>query len=1072
MDFVFETSQVSKWPATTIQVKDRPLSEVLAMLLTDKNLQYQIDNRIITIRSRSKATPVAQRRIASQQDVEVVGSVSAGEQNLYGVTVSVKGRTSGSTTTDANGRYIIVVPLHATLLFSHVGYKTVEKTLGDDHRMDVIMEKENNIEEVVVVGFGTQKKVSVVGALESVKPEELRIPSANLSNALAGRLAGVIAVQRSGEPGADGASFYVRGISTFSGATNPLILLDGVSITQDDFNAIAPETIESVSLLQDATATAIFGTRGANGVLIVTTKSGKNLDKPRVYVRSQSQLSRPTTIPNFVDGATYMELFNETVAGRGTGEPLYTQERIDGTRNRLDPYVFPDVNWLEEMFKPHTINNELNFNIQGGGSKVGYFLSATGNNSNGILRNFNVNSFDNNINVNRYSFQNNINADVTPTTKVALKLNAQLRDYAGPARTASSLYGDVMNVNPVDFPIMFPMTSADRRDVQYGGRAGGTFNNGFRNPFGDMVNGYLDGFESTVLITIDGAQKLDFVTKGLEFKALASFKNYSQTFVRRNSGYNQFMVNDFRVNPAGQYEYELQMVGQPQNLALGTATESNGNRETYWQPSIDYNRKFGAHDVSAMILYNQTDYNNNAPTNNNLIESLPHRRQGITARTTYGYQDRYLVEFNFAYNGSENFAAGYRWGFFPSVGLGYVLSNEKFFQQLLPSVSLLKFRGTWGQVGNDLIGGARFPYLSDLNLTGTSFTTGIDQNTNYSGPTYLQFANPLMTWEHADKKNLGLDLSFLNKTHFVINFFQEDRTNIFADISTTIPGVFGTSGTRVFSNVGEVRNRGFDMSLEHGAKLGQNWNLSMRGTFTFARNTIVKNNEPAFTRYQNLSAIGHPIGTPLGYVAERLFIDQAEIDNHATQQLGGFVAAGDIKYTNVTADIDGLAIINGDDRVRMGYPAVPEITYGLSTTLRYKKLDLSFLLQGVGRTSFMLGGFHPFGTQGIRNVLQFIADERWTPENPNVFASYPRLSKLDNPNNTQASTYWLRDASFLKLRSAEIGYSYKFVRAFASGFNLLTFSKFKLWDPEQGGGNGLGYPTQQVFNLGLQMRFN
>lgn len=1070
VDFIIKTSQLDKVrPIQNIDIQNKPLKQALEKLLEHQPLVFTIDNGIIVISDREKKTPLAPV-VQKNGKVEIVGTVKNDGNNLYGVSVKVKDSPSIGTTTDGNGRYILVVPTNSTLIFSYVGYANQEIAIADKRRIDVQLTPDQSLSEVVVVGYGTQKKTSVVGALESVKPETLRIPTANLSNALGGRLSGVIAVQRSGEPGADGASFFIRGVSTFSGATNPLILLDGVAISKGDLDALAPEVIESFSVLKDATATAVFGTRGANGVLIITTKTGKDLNKPRISARAQSQISRPTSIPKFVDGVSYMEMFNEAVTGRGTGEILYSQDKINGTRLGLDPYVYPNVDWYNEMFKSHTINNELNLNVQGGGSKIGYFLSATGNISNGLLRKFDLNSFDNNVSVKRYSFQNNINVNLTSTTKIALKLNAQLRDYYGAGVDAPSVFGDIMNANPVDFPIMFPFTGIDRRDVQYGGKAGGTVNNGFVNPFARMVNGYQNGFQSTLLTTIDGAQKLDFITKGLEFKALVSFKNWSNTTTKRTSGYNQYMINSYAPDPAGGYTYDLVMVGQPQNLSLGTETGTSGDREIYFQPSIEYNRTFGNHTVSGLFLYNTTDFNVNNPAD--LISSLPRRRQGITGRATYGFANKYLAEVNFGYNGSENFATGSRFGFFPSVGLGYVLSNEKFFTDLFPAVSNLKIRGSWGKVGNDQIGGGRFPYLSDLKLDGASFTTGIDQNTTYTGPTYLQFANPLISWEVAEKKNIGVDLGILNnKFNIVFDLYQEDRTNIFVDRSATIPNVFGTAGTKVYGNVGEVRNRGFDFSLEWN-KSEKDWGISMRGTFTYAHNTVLKNNEPAFTKYRNLSQIGYSIGTNLGYLAERLFIDQAEIDNSPLQQLGGFVAPGDIKYKDLTNDIDGLNLINSDDRVRMGYPTTPEIVYGLSTSINYKKFDFSFLLQGVDRTSFMISGFHPFGNQGVRNVLQFIAEDRWSPENPNIFAAYPRLSKLDNLNNTEASSYWLRNGAFLKLRSAEIGYSHKFARIFLSGYNLLTFSKFKLWDPEQGGGNGLGYPTQQVFNLGVQLRFN
>lgn len=1001
-------------------------------------------------------------------DFRVTGTVTDSLGNpLSGASVNVLGTKVG-TSTNAQGNFALTVPTGGGVLeISYVGYQTVEIPVTGATQLQIVLKSaEGTGEEVVVVGYGRQKKVSIVGAVQSVKPEELRIPTSNLSNSFAGRLAGVIAVQRSGQPGADGASFYIRGISTFSGATNPLIILDGVAVSQGDLNALAPEVIESFSILKDATATAIYGSRGANGVMIVTTKRGKNIDKPRINVRVENSISSPTSVPKFVDGARFMELYNEAVIGRSTGEVPYAQNKIEGTRAGLDPYLYPNVNWYDELFKSTAMNQGANVNVMGGGAKVDYFMSATFNHDNGILKKFNVNTYDNNISVKRYSFQNNLHATLSPSTFFALKLNTQIRDYHGPAKDASAIFSDVMNANGVDFPVMFPAEEGST-SIRYGGKSGGRFNDGFLNPFAEMVRGYTDNFQSTFVATVDGEQKLDVVTKGLSFKALGSFKNWSSTNTARSRGYNQFLVQGVTQNPDGTNNYDLAMVGTVQNETLGTATATTGDRTLYFQTSLDYNRTFGGvHSVSGLLLYNQQEYNVNFPAD--LISSLPRRTQGFAGRATYAYDNRYMLEANFGYNGSENFAEGKRFGFFPSVAAGYVVSNEKFWQPLANTFKLFKLRGSWGLVGNDQIGGARFVYLSDINLGGQGYTTGINQDYVRNGPSYLRFANPNISWEVAEKINLGLDLGFNNGLNLVFDVFRENRTGIFLQ-RQIIPESFGTLGTAVYGNLGAVQNQGFDVALDYSHNFSKDFQVTMKGTFTYARNEVLENDEPPFTKYKNLSLVGHPVNSQLGYDADRLFIDASEIAKSPLQQLGGFVQAGDIKYRDVTNEIDGLNMINSDDRIRMGYPTVPEIVYGFGPSVRYKKWDASFFLQGVARTSFFISGFHPFGTSEIRNVLQFIDEDRWSPSNPNIFAAYPRLSKLDNPNNTAASSFWLRDGSFLKLRNAEVGFNHKFARIYVSGYNLLTFSKFKLWDPEQGGGNGLSYPTQRVVNIGVQL---
>lgn len=429
-----------------------------------------------------------------------------------------------------------------------------------------------------------------------------------------------------------------------------------------------------------------------------------------------------------------------------------------------------------------------------------------------------------------------------------------------------------------------------------------------------------------------------------------------------------------------------------------------------------------------------------------------------------------MLETNVGYNGSENFAEGNRFGLFPSLGMGYILSKENYFKPFLKAVDFLKIRGSWGLVGNDDIGGARFVYLSDINLTGSGYTTGVDLNYSFSGPTYARFSNPNITWEVAEKINLGMDISFLKGFYLVVDMYRENRSKIFLT-RRVLPDSFGTQGTTVYANLGEMKNQGIDISLDYSRSYPSGLVMSLKGTFTYAHNTILNNDDPINMRFRNLSRVGHPANSLLGYKAERLFIDQAEIDNSPLQQIGGAVQPGDIKYTDITNAIDQLNTISSDDRVVMGKPVVPEIVYAFGPSFKYKKFDFSFLLQGVARTSFFVSGLAPFGSTAIRNVLKYVADNRWNPENPDIYARYPRLSKLDNPNNTAASSYWLRDGSFLKLRNIEMGYTHKFARVYLSGMNVLTFSKFKLWDPERGGGNGLGYPTQRIFNIGFQMGF-
>ena len=695
-----------------VDINNKNVKQILDEVLEHTGLVYEIDGKQVIVKEM-KETSTSQS-IDQRKDRTVKGIVKddTGEP-VIGATVRLKGAAVG-TTTDIDGKWSLDgLSENSILEISFIGYATQEIKVGKQREIIVMLKEDAQaLEEVVVVGYGSQKKASVVGSVQTVKPQELKVPSSNLSSGFAGRLAGVVAVQRSGEPGADGADFWIRGVSTFSGMTSPLIVIDGVEASSGDLNALDPEVIEGFSILKDATATALYGSRGANGVMIVTTKSGRNLEKAAIYIRLENTYNTPTQVPEFMDGVRYMEMFNEAVTTRGTGEVLYPQNKIDGTRMGLNPYAFPNVDWYDEMFKSGAMSQNLNVNVRGGGKKMDYFSSVSVNHDNGVLKNNKDFSYDNNINIMRYVFQNNINAYLTKTSTLSLRLNVQLRDYSGPYSSASDLYGMVMEANPVDFPVRWP-SDPTMDYILWGGKSGGAYNNGYRNPYAEMARGYNSQFESTVAANVKFDQKLDFITKGLSANVLFSFKNWSQTATKRSAGYNQFELDRYQYDEAGNYlDYITRRVGTEQSTTLTTENGTTGDRTIYLQAMINYDRTFAEkHNVSAMLLYNQDQYNVNNP--DDLIASLPKRKQGIAGRLTYAYDYRYLAEFNFGYNGSENFAEGHRFGFFPSLALGYTISREKWFEPLSDIITNLKIRGSWGLVGNDQIGGERYIYMSN-----------------------------------------------------------------------------------------------------------------------------------------------------------------------------------------------------------------------------------------------------------------------------------------------------------------------------------------------------------------------
>ena len=1009
--------------------------------------------------------------VVQQNTFEIVGVVidAATQEPLIGATVQIKGTTTGDVT-DMDGKFTIRVKKSDILVFSYIGYKNREVKIGTQKILSVeLTENTKEIEEVVVTAYGTgQKKASMVGSVESIRPAELQVPATNLSNSFAGRLAGVISVQRSGQPGADGSTFWIRGISTMNGVTDPLIILDGVQVSSSDLDNLDPEVIDGFSVLKDATATAMYGSRGANGVMIVTTKSGANMDKPIINFRIEGLISRPTSTPEFVGGAEYMQLFNEAVRNDGSGEILFTDDKIAGTLERRNKYIYPDVNWYKELFKSTTFNQKFNFNIRGGGRKVDYFSSISVIREEGMLKNRSKDffSYNNNINNMRYTFQNNINAKLGATSKLSLRLNVQLRDWKQPNQSVGTIFTNTMDCSPVEFPVYYEPDGVTPY-VKWGSTQ--RLLSSFPNPVADMVTGYNDSFASTVIAALEFNQKLDFVTKGLSFRALFSFKNWSETSNKRKAGWNKFTLTDYERDDDGNYTYQVDRIGEEVATTLGITSATSGNRRFYGEAALKYERVFGKHDLNGLFVYNLDESVNNVP-GNNVINSLPKRKVGIAARASYVYDSRYMAEVNVGYNGSENFAKGHRFGLFPSIAVGYLISEEKYFEPYRDAVTRLKLRATYGLVGNDQIGSDRFIYMSQINLGGKGFTTGLNQNYGLNGPTYTRYANEDITWEVGEKINFGVDLQLYKILDVTLNFFRENRRDIFQQ-RATIPNYLGTADTKIYGNLAKMRNQGVDFAVTLNKQVSKNFFLNFRGTFTYAHNEIVAIDEAPAYPFQ--SKVGQSANMTSGYLSNGLFIDQNDVENYR-QQLGNTLKPGDIKYKNVSHDLYGYDddLVDSHDWVWLGNPTVPEIVYGFGSSMKWKKLDFSFFFQGVAKTSLFINGFHPFGDNSLRNVLSWVAEERWSPDNQNSQATYPRLSRNTNKNNTQTSDYWMRNGAFLKLKNVEIGYTHKNMRFYVSGNNLLTFSPFDLWDPEQGGGSGLSYPTQRVFNIGFQMTIN
>lgn len=977
---------------------------------------------------------------------------------IIGASIKIKDTTSG-VVSDVNGHFSLSIPAgeSMTIEISYIGYKTQSFYVTDQGELNVRMVSDNEmLSEVVVVGAGTQKKISVTGAITSVEGSVLRAPSSSLTNSIAGKLAGVMSFANSGEPGST-SSFYIRGISTFGGVATPLILLDGVEISAADLDRIPAETIASFSVLKDASATAIYGARGANGVMLVTTKDGEINQRAKVNVTVEASLTQPVNMVEFVDGGRWMEIYNEASMARG-GSARYTQEDIDLTRSGQYPYRYPNVDWYDVMFKNHTWNERANVNVSGGGSKITYYMSIQANHDTGMLNAPKTYSYDTNINRWNYIFQNNLKYNLTPSTKVGLRMNAQIGKLKGPNYSTSDLWGYARDVAPVLFPATYPAQPGDTH-IRFGNDII-SGNERYTNPYAEMLKEYKEENYNTLNTVLDIEQKLDFITEGLKLTALVNFKNWSShSFTRKIDPYYYRMITD-TWSPDDPNNFELERIT---DSGTDYITETNNpyssNSEFYFDARLDYSRSFGDHNVSGMLMYMQREKR----------ESIrPNRLQGFSGRFTYDYKHKYLVEFNFGYNGSERLAKGDRFEFFPAASLGWTISEEDFWKPLKDYVSYFKIRGSYGVVGSDQMDddAGHYLYLDNVNLSGGGFHTGYDGEFYYNGPGFGQFGIEGACWERVNKLDIGVDLELFKQLNITLDYFYDHRHRILMSRGSW-PNMLGYWGTRPWSNIGKVDNRGVEFSINWHKEIIKDLVMELRGNFTYNKNEFVYYDEPNYEAVWKRK-IGQPLSNSWGYVAEGYFKDQADIDNHADQTgLGSQVRPGDIKYR----DINGDGTINSDDQVMLSpFGSTPRIQYGVGLNMVYKKLDFGIFFNGSAQRKIMINNtITAFGTRN-NNVMKWIADDHWSEDNPNPNAAHPRLGLIasDISNNTQASSHWLRNGNFIRLKTLEVGYTFPYCRVYLSGDNLAVWSPFKLWDPEL---NWNIYPLQRTFNIGVQLNF-
>ena len=1066
----------------SIDSKNKNIEEILSELFEGTSCTYRISDRQIFISGKAPASTEQQqnKRKISGRVTDIKG------EPLIGVNVTVDGDANGSIT-NMDGLYEIFVTKKSVVLkFTYIGFKTSEiRTNASTNIYDVTLEEQvNELEETVIVGYGTQRKISNIGAQSSMKMEDIKTPSASLTTTLAGRLAGVVAVQRTGEPGKDAADIWIRGIST-PNTSSPLVLVDGV---ERSFNDIDPEDIESLTTLKDASATAVYGVRGANGVILIKTKPGK-VGKPTVSTDYYESFTRFTKMVDLADGITYMNAANEAMRNDGIATK-YTEDQIRNTIAGKDPYLYPNVDWLKEIFNDWGHNRRVNVNVRGGSEKVAYYASVSYFNETGMtVTDKNIDTYDSKMKYSRYNFTTNLNIDVTPTTKVEIGAQGYLGEGNYPAISSADLYNAAMSISPVEYPKMFFVN----------GEAfvpGTSTNNNFNNPYSQATRrGYDNLTKNQIYSNLRVTQDLDMLTKGLKLTAMYAFDVYNEIHVHQDRAESTYNFLDTSVPYDMNGQPILQRIYEGSNV-LSYKQETSGNKKTYLEASLNYDRTFNDdHRVSALFLFNQQS--KLLYPKGTLEDAIPYRMMGIAGRATYSWKDRYFAEFNIGYNGAENFSPKHRFGTFPAFGVGWVVSNEKFWQPLSKAVSFLKIRYTDGKVGNSEVSDRRFMYLDQMKENGDYGYKFGPNGTKWSGYETVNMAVDLI-WEESRKQDLGIDLKLFNDDlSIVFDLFKERRENILLKREHSIPSFLGYNTSAPYGNIGIIENKGFDGTIEYNKRINKDWVIALRGNVTFNKDKWIQGELPE-QKYEWMNQYGHNINGVKGYVAEGLFT-QAEIDDMARwESLSdankaitpkpfasqfGTVKAGDIKYKDLNND----GQIDAYDQTYISRGDVPTTVYGFGFTVGWKDLSVGMMFQGVAGAERVLNGssVNPFnGGGGSGNLYSNIGD-RWTEENPDQNAFYPRLSygseTTSNINNFQKSTWWVRNMNFLRLKTLQISYNLpkpwvnkvhlKNAAVYVMGTNLFTLSRFKLWDPELNTDNGASYPNTTSYSVGINFTF-
>ena len=989
-----------------------------------------------------------------------------------GATVRVKNEPGTGTITDLDGKFAIKVKPGATLQFEYVGMETVQRTiLKDEPSLSVKFKvaKTNAIDEVVVTGLVSQKKVSVVGAVSTINMEELRTPGTSLVNMIGGRMPGVITMQLSGEPGQNLSNFWVRGVSTFGAGASALVLIDGI---EGSLNDIDVDDVESISILKDAAATAVYGVRGANGVVLVTTKRGSK-EKIQVTARATVKLSHLNKLPEYLSSYDYARLANEARAMSGEAD-IYTPIQLDIIKNNLDPELYPNVNWIDEIIKKTSLQENYYASARGGGDVAQYFVSV-GYRHEGAAYRQKENQFHQPLSYDQLTYRANINMNLTKRSELYFGVDGSISNYTTPGgKNTNQVWEDVLQLNP----LMFPVTYADGTLPTYG-------QNDLISPFAALnYQGYNSADNTRNMITLKFTHRFGGILKGLVGSV--------QAVNDRTSGFSErrFVRPDYYRATGRTSTGDLIKTLRSKQQDMFYSSDNESWRKYYMEAKLDYNTSIGAHNLGALLFYYMEDTKGSEWGNGDAlgIAAIPKRRQNVSGRLSWGYNSTYFVDANFGYTGSDLFPKGQRFGFFPSIAVGWAPTSYKWVQQHLPFVNFFKIRGSYGLAGNDNIANTRFPYLTIINNHAAT-TWGY----NGQGIVEKQTGADNLKWEVAKKLNVGIDANFFNDAiKLTVDFFRDTRDHIFQD-RVTLPEYAGMV-TYPKSNVGRMHSFGSDGNISYFHKISKDMNYTVRANYTWSQN-IVDYFEENKLAYDYQSVTGMPYGVLRGYISEGLFKNEDDIRQSPDQTAAfGVVRPGDIKYR----DVNGDGVINSDDRVPLSYGNnVPRVMFGIGGEFNYKDFTVSMLFKGnTGVNYYRVGmgydaGWIPFYNGEMGNVLKMVNNpkNRWIPawysgdpstENPN--AMFPRLSYGSNTNNSQLSTFWKKNGSFLRFQELNFRYVFrhrKWLRAAGLSSlecdfvinNLFTIDSAKYFDPEQAWYNGAAYPIPTTYSLQMYFRF-